>query len=416
MLRSPRTSNSKSAGRLVLAVIGISIPIWSLASAQNFATRVAGADSLGLSDILPTKPALGLALGEELKGGFTYGLEMDSVYNSNFSLTDSDPASELSLILSPWIRYGTDPEGGAKISFTANYYPVIQTYLENSDLNGIDQSGNFTMSINGSKTMISAYASYRQSSGTDPIIGEFVNETLFSSGIQASYQIASRTTLSARFSTAISDYSSNSVVGSSIYTTYIGGYWSATERLSFGPAINYVVAKSDNTGTRDAWDISMQAHYKVGELIQVAGSLGVQYAKNSRDAGSSTIGLTGRLGVNYAINEKLTWVSSVRYVTVPSPTELDYVINNLMVTTALNRELLRAQVGLGIDLNIASYQGVGAVTAELGNKNIAGGFLSYSRKFFLERLNFDSKVRYSVSNGQTNWSQFVVSVGLRVQF
>lgn len=416
MLRPPRTSNSKAASALVIAVIGTCIPIWSSASAQNFAARVANSDSAGLSAILPLKEPLGLALGEGLKGGFTYGLGMDSVYYSNFFLAENNPESELGINFLPWISYGTDPEGGAKISFTANYRPIVQTYLENSDLNGVDQSGDITMSIEGSKTVISAYASYGQSSGTDPIIGEFVNETFFAAGIQGTYQVASRTALSASFATAMSDYGSGSVVGSNIYTTYIGGYWSATERLSFGPAINYITTDSDNTGTRDAWDFSMQAQYKVGERIQVTGSLGVQYAQNSRDAGSSTVGLTGRLRANYAINEKLTWVNSVQYVTVPSPTELDYLINNLLVTTALNRKLLRARVGLGVDLSIASYEGVGAVTAELENKNNVGVFVSYSRKFFLERLNFDSRVRYSVNNGQTDWSQLLVSAGLNVQF
>jgi hypothetical protein len=312
--------------------------------------------------------------------------------------------------------------------------------MENPEYNGADHSGAVSMRIAGAKTVVSAHVNYDQNSGTDQIIGEFVNESLFSAGIDGSYQIAPRTSLSASLTAAMLDYiviiiqiaprtslsasltaamldyDNDSIEGSEIYTAYIGGYWSATERFRVGPAIRYATAKSDNTGARDSWEFLVQTQYRLREKIQLAASLGVEYATNSRDEGDGSIGMTGSLAASYAISEKLGWVGSIRYVTVPSPSDVDYVINNLMISTALNRQLLRGSVGLGLDLNFANYEQVGAASSTLEDDNSMGVFLSYNRKFLLDGLDFQSKILYVINNGQEDWSQVQVSIGLGIKF
>ena len=386
------------------------------AYAQSFAARFANANSLDLDTVSPINYLLDNNFGEVIKAGLIYGLEINSVYNTNFFLSADHPERELSTNFSPWISYVTDPEGEANISVTANYHPVIQTYLENSGLDSIDQSGDITMHIEGSRTIILSYLSYGESSGTDPIIGEFVNESLFTAGIQGIYQIGSRTAISTSLSIVKSNYSNNSIVGSNVYTTYVGGYWSVTEQLSIGPAINYILTESNNTGEHETCDFSVQTQYMLGERIQMVGSIGIQYKKNPSDTGANALGITGHFKANYLINEMLKWVSSVQYITVPSPTELDYNINNLMISTALDYIFYRARFGLGIDLNIASYEKVGVTNINLSDKNNFGTFIYYKRNFFVERVNFESKLRYSVNDGQSNWSQLLISAGFKVQF
>jgi hypothetical protein len=126
--------------------------------------------------------------------------------------------------------------------------------------------------------------------------------------------------------------------------------------------------------------------------------------------------MTGSLNASYAFSEKLGWVGSIRYITVPSPSDVDYVVNNLMISTALNRQLLAGSVGLGLDLNFANYEQVGSVSTILDDDNAMSVFLSYDRQFFLERLNFNSRILYAINSGQEDWSQVQVSIGLGVQF
>lgn len=385
------------------------------AGAQNITTQVGGRDPAGLIGSLPVPEGLEFGLTEGMKGGFVYGLALDSVYDSNLFLTEDNEKSEFSTNIAPRFSYMTDPEGGAKVTLTANYLPVFRTYWHNSDLNELDQSGDIAIRVEGAKTVLSAYLNYSELSGTDRLTGQFVNGALFTSGVQGAYQLAPRTSLFGSWKAAMSDYGTSSLAGSDIYTTEFGGYWAATERFSFGPSIRYSLAESDNTGSRDAWALLVQAKYKAGERIQLMGSLGVERATTSRDD-EDTVGLTGDLRATYALSEKWVWGNSIQYVTVPSPSEANYVINNLSVATELNRQLLRATVGVGLDLNISDYEGVGTVTTPLETEDNLGVYISYRRKFFLERVDFDSRVRYTVNDGQEDWSQLQISAGLEVRF
>ncbi|MEO8615314.1 MAG: hypothetical protein ABI600_09250, partial [Luteolibacter sp.] len=296
------------------------------------------------------------------------------------------------------------------------YRPIVRAYLHNSDLNGVDQTGDVALRIEGSKTLIKAFARYTELSGTDRLSGTFVSGSLINLGVQGSYQIAPRTSLVGILSGAMSNYTTNSVVGSNIYTSEFGAYWAATERLSFGPALRYSITESDNISTRDSWALMMQAQYLVGERIRFMGSLGLEYAANSEGNQQSTLGLTGKLSASYAINERWSWSNDVDYVTVPSPTETGYVINNLAVTTALTRQLLRATADVGLEYNLSNYESVNTVSTNLANENNLSVYLGYERKLFAERVTFLSRVSYTLNNGQKDWSQLQISAGLAAAF
>jgi hypothetical protein len=354
--------------------------------------------------------------GQGFKGAVLYGAGLSTVYDSNFFLSEDDPEAELINALSGAVMYFSDPEGGAPASIVANYSPVFQSFLENPDNNGIDQSGNVKMTLTGAKTVVLGYLNLSQGSGTDPVIGEFVSESLLSAGIEASYQLAPKTSLNGSFAVSTSDFGTGSLEGANIYSTYLSGSWMATENLSLGPEVQYNKALSDNSGTRDAWQLLIQGQYQVGQRIQISGSIGMDYSTNSREEGGGSAGLTGSLSASYSINEKLSWSGSVLYITVPSPDEVDYVINNLAISTEVSRKLLKAEVDLGLSLNVASYEAVGPTAGPLDDESIVNLYVNYSRGLFQDRLSLVGGVYYALSDGQSNWNQFQLSLGLNTQF
>jgi hypothetical protein len=92
------------------------------------------------------------------------------------------------------------------------------------------------------------------------------------------------------------------------------------------------------------------------------------------------------------------------------------VVNNLMISSELNRQFLKATAGLGMELNVSDYTGVGTVTETPLAEDNYSVFLSYHRTIFTERLAMDSRVRYTVNNGSTDWDQFLVTLGLNLEF
>jgi len=199
--------------------------------------QVADPNPLGLGNFIPSSQDLDMGLTGAVKGAFAYGFEAETAYNSNFFLTASDEDDELSLFFSPWIRYISDPEGGANLSVSANYQPVMRSYLDNSDLNGMDQAGDFSVRLQGVKTDISVFGRYEGMSGTDRLTGEFVEGAVMTGGIRANRQIASRTSLNAGWSAAKSSFDSSDSEGAEVYTTYIGGMWDASQRISVGSTV-----------------------------------------------------------------------------------------------------------------------------------------------------------------------------------
>ncbi len=392
------------------------VQLVSVASAQNFSLQIANSDPLGLRSVIPGTDDLDFGLTNGIKGAFSYGIAANAEYNSNFFLSDKDKKSELSTNLMPYLNYRSDPEGGAKVSFNASYTPTLRAYLHNSVLNGVDHTGDVSLTVQGTKTLIRSYAVYNQFSGADRLSGTYVTGTILNGGVQAACQVAPRTSLTGLWSVGMSDYDTPGSVGSDLYTTELGGYWSYSERLSFGPVIRYLVAASGNIDTRDSWSVLLQSQYLVGERIRVAGSFGLEYAANSGGDEKSNVGPTGHLMARYELNQRWNWTNLINYAMVPSPTEVGYIVNNLSVSSFFDRNFTRGTAQFGLDYNLSNYESVGVVTKNRDNENNLSVFIAYQRHFFSDRLDFSSKVSYGVNDGDTNWTQFVVSTGLRVSF
>lgn len=388
------------------------------AAAQDFSLGVADANPLGIGNFVPTRMQLledtgGIESG--IKGAFGAAVGLDTVYDSNFFLRENNTESELSINLTPSLSYTTDPEGGAIWTFSANYQPAFRAFLDNSDLNDIDQSGDMQLSFRGARTEATAFFRYNELSGTDRLTGNFTNGSLFTGGILASREIATRTSIYGGLSYAQSDYSSGSGEGSDVFSANLGGLWSATERTSVGSSLRYNRTESDNTGIRDSWALLGEVRYRLGERIWLSASLGPQYSTDSI-SDDSTVGISGDIRSRYVINERWSWISSLRSATIPSPSDTGYIVNNYGLSTSLEHELLRATVSGGIEFNYSEYEEVGATLLTRDDEENLSFFLTYSRKLFSDRISAYSTVRYSTNSGDTDWSQWLVSLGLNLPF
>lgn len=387
------------------------------ALAQDFSLRVAAPDPLGVGNFVPS--SLDLAESTEgmgaIKGDFLYGIGMNSGYDSNFFLTDDNEEDEVSYQLQPWLSYTSDPEGGASFVFNANYRPVYIGYLNHSDLNDFNQSADVSLSWIGGRTQVSVFAIYQQLTGTDRLSGAFASGSVFSGGLRATRQIAPRTSLNGGLTYSQSDYSTANQEGTQVFTGSFGGLWTATERTAIGSSIRFTQTESDNTGTRDAWALLGEVRYQAAQRIWLSASIGPEFTKDS-ESGGSNVDLRADVSARYIINERWSWVNNLGTGTVASPSETGYVVNNYNFTTGLEHQLLRGRINGGISFDFSDYQNVTDVEADRENENNMNLYLSYSRDLWSERVMFDSSIRYRVNHGERDWSQWLLSAGLNVQF
>lgn len=378
--------------------------------AQDFSLRVGEGDRVLTDSLLPAE-----ALGD-LKGGFYLGVDGGVTYDSNFFIDDDYTRSELTTAIAPWVAYRTDPEGGAEFSVEARYSPVFRTYLENSDLTGVDQTGSISLKYAGARTGITIYADYAEVSMADRIASGFIQGSIFSYGINGSYQLAPRTALLGSWSASKSDYDSGGRTGADVYTSEIAGLWDATERLRFGPALRHTLTESDSTGERDAIAVLVKTRYQWGEKIILVASGGVEFSKNSRLGGGRESGLTGAFSADYKLSERWTLRGAMRYATVPSPNNLNLLVNDLSFNAAIIRYFGPSSLEFGFGIGSSEYEEVGAIIAARQDDEYLSTYLAYRRKIFAERATFDASIRCSTNDGQKDWSQWQLSTGLSFEF
>ncbi|WP_035611269.1 hypothetical protein [Haloferula sp. BvORR071] len=399
--------------RAVAAALLALVLLPTTSPAEDFSLRVAdGNRALADEGFFPSPVE---ALGG-VKGGFYFGVEAEATYDSNFFITQDYPESEVTADLTPWITYRTDPEGGALWSFEARYAPTLHTYWNNSYLNGVDHSADMRLKFNGARTNVELFASYDEVSSADRLAGGFIEGSIFNYGIRGSYQVAPRTKLLAAWTASQSDYSSGARSGSDIYTSQISGLWDATERISIGPVLRHTLTRSDTTGERDAIATLVDLRYKWGERFFFDAAAGVEFAKNSRQGGGRDAGFTGGLDVQYVMNERWTWQGGVHYVTVPSPVNLNYMVEDLSFDTSVIRTFERGSLEFGLGFSFSQYEPVGLIAVNREDDDFLHAFVTYRRKIYNDRILWTSTLRVAENNGQKDYSQCQLSTGLSFEY
>jgi hypothetical protein len=396
---------------LRLPILMIAVMAQSGARAAEISTRIADPTewSTGggmLEQMVPTEL--------KIKGGMNLALQVGATYDSNFFLDETNAESETSFYASPLIEYISDPEGGAKSSFAVSYRPSFRAYNENSEYNDVDHVGEVSWTIRGSRTELTLYSRYDELSGTDRLSGEFVNGSLFTGGMRLERRLASRTIGYLGASSAISDYSQSDLQGAQVDSLFLGGLWEASSRTAYGSTIRYSHISGDGVPDTDAWALLFEARHTVGSRINLSASIGPEYAQE--DGNQDRLSMTGFLKGTYNFAERWAWINSIRHALVPTSSSVNQLVDDLVVSTTLQRSLERGSIGGGLEYRYSEFVNIGR-DADLRNDEQNLAFvLSWSRPLFTDRLALDTSARYAFNSGRSDWEQFLFALALRSSF
>jgi hypothetical protein len=396
---------------LRLPILMIAVMAQSGARAAEISTRIADPTewSTGggmLEQMVPTEL--------KIKGGMNLALQVGATYDSNFFLDETNAESETSFYASPLIEYISDPEGGAKSSFAVSYRPSFRAYNENSEYNDVDHVGEVRWTIRGSRTELTLYSRYDELSGTDRLSGEFVNGSLFTGGMRLERRLASRTIGYLGASSAISDYSQSDLQGAQVDSLFLGGLWEASSRTAYGSTIRYSHISGDGVPDTDAWALLFEARHTVGSRINLSASIGPEYAQE--DGNQDRLSMTGFLKGTYNFAERWAWINSIRHALVPTSSSVNQLVDDLVVSTTLQRSLERGSIGGGLEYRYSEFVNIGR-DADLRNDEQNLAFvLSWSRPLFTDRLALDTSARYAFNSGRSDWEQFLFALALRSSF
>jgi hypothetical protein len=174
------------ARRTAMAAVCGLLAACGLSSAQDF--------TVGLADVYEdlTDISFSETFGLALKGGFQFGAAATAVYNSNLFLTDTGEESDVSLNLSPWIAYTTDPEGGSTYAVDVRYAPSYRMFLDNSQFDGLNHDLAAAFRVTLPRTSIRTFLGYSEASASDRLAGGFVQATLLRYGVSRKHELRFR--------------------------------------------------------------------------------------------------------------------------------------------------------------------------------------------------------------------------------
>lgn len=406
-------------------IIAAALLTAATASAQSPAARVPSAPPVKITQNSAPTPSSETIQTELLPGGldarydgegFLFGIGTNAIYDSNLFLQDDDGESDLQFTASPWILYSNAPPGGARFILNARYAPFVRVFLENSDLNTIDHSGNLSLSYEGDKTTFEAGGSASRLSSSDRYTGTFVEASNYGVFLGGTYQISQKTALAADWSARTTDYESGRFASYDAYALSLTGFWQATPLLRIGPTIRHTQTDSSNIGEREAIAFLLSLGYSLTGKVSLTAAGGIEFEDYERGTGDTEVQFTGQLAANYVLDALWSFGASIRYQTIPSPSFQNYSIDDLGFSVRVSRSLKNGSLSAGASTSFSYYEAVGPAANLRDDEENFSLFLTHRMNLFEERVSLDSAVRFSKNSGLRDWDRFQLSTGFSYVF
>ena len=251
----------------------------------------------------------------------------------------------------------------------------------------------------------------------DRFAGTFVESGTLTIGVSGSYQVSGKTSLNASVAAAMTDYETAGFSSTDSYTGQVTAYWEATPLFRIGPSLRFSTTESATSGDRDAWALLVRAGYTLTDKVSLSASAGVEFEEHSRvAAGGDETRFTGDFSGGYRLDDLWSFDARVNYRTLPSPSTMNYSIDDLGFTFSVSRNLDNGSVRGGVSYSISDYEAVGPVMIVRPDEELFGVFLAHRINLFDERVALDSAVRFSDNNGLVDWDRFQLSTGFNFVF
>jgi hypothetical protein len=177
--------------------------------------------------------------------------------------------------------------------------------------------------------------------------------------------------------------------------------------------LRYSRVSGDGVPDISAWAWLLEARHRVGNRINLSASLGPEYAQ---DGDVDRLGVTGFFRATYNFAERWSWINSIRHALVPTSSSNNQLVDDLVVSTTLQRSLERGSIGGGLEYRYSEFVNVGPDADLRSDEQNAAFVFSWSRPFFSDRVTLDTSARYAFNSGRSDWEQFLFALALKSDF
>ncbi|MBK1832306.1 outer membrane beta-barrel protein [Verrucomicrobiaceae bacterium R5-34] len=234
---------------------------------------------------------------------FTAAVRGSMRLDDNMFLTPDDEDSDVIITITPTLQLANDED--AKNTWSFAYAPSIISYLDNSNLNSVNNSFALELGTRLPKTEIDFSADYSEISGSDRFVSGQIDKTTYGAKLDLTHELTGKTRLDATLGYAKTDYETASLFDTTAYDLLLTWQYQYSGKISLGPYVSYGETEVDTQPDHQAIGVGIKFDYEMTGKTAMIGKLGYENRSFSGPmAGSDHNLFTYEIGLSHEYSGK----------------------------------------------------------------------------------------------------------------
>ncbi len=243
----------------------------------------------------------------------------------------------------------------AEWSYGVTYSGGYNEYFSQAELSGYNHSAAAIASYQGGPLSASLSLGFGDGSGANRDYAAVVNELSLSCGLNASYRISPKTSITTNFSTSLTSASGGGASDTGSFEAGLGASWRYSPLLDFGPGFRYTYTAGDIGESRTSIGPTLSANYNLRSKVSLNSQVGLNFAEyeNGESADPS---LSTSIALNYKASRLWGMTLGLYRDVQADPAAAGQFSEVTSLRVGYNRKIRRAAWNVGVSYESRSSQ------------------------------------------------------------
>jgi hypothetical protein len=339
------------------------------------------------------------AMTDYLPGRLNFSASLTGFYSTNpsqgYASTENAGQGDFCMTLGGGLGYFAK---SAEWSYGVTYSGGYNEYFSQAELSGYNQSAAAIASYHGGPLSASFSLGFGYGSGANRDYAAVVNELSVSYGLNASYRISPKTSITTNFSTRLTSASDGGASDTGSFEAGIGASWRYSPLLDFGPGVRYTYTAGDIGESRASIGPTLSANYKLSSKVSLNSQVGLNFAEyeNGESADPS---ISTSIALNYKASTLWGMTLGLYRDVQADPGAAGQFSEVTSLRVGYNRKIRRAVWNVGVSYESGSSQAPESIGGASPNRNYVSFDTSLGMPVFANTCSAGFFFNYSDQGG-----------------
>ncbi len=216
-------------------------------------------------------------------GMFGFGLSVSTEYNTNIFLDDKGGSGDW--ILNAAVHFSLSNDTGVN-KWSVNYAPNFDSYMNNSDQDGVGHSLSGRYSREFAKSTLGVNLAYIHDRGSDRFAAGNIEGGRTKLGVNYNRILTGKTSMNFNFDTDLDAFTNTDFFDRKRYNARLSAHYQMTGKITVGPYVSLEHVDVDENPNHDAWSLGVSSSYQAFQKTAFTGTIGAEYREFEGDGDS----------------------------------------------------------------------------------------------------------------------------------